>query len=82
VFLIFVPLINLSIMVPLTINGFGLRESLYLLLFAQIGLQQETAVAMSLLNTMVVMAAALPGGLLYSLYKREQDFGVPGEESS
>jgi YVTN family beta-propeller protein len=28
------------------------------------------------------MAAALPGGLLYSLYKREQDFGVPGEESS
>lgn len=75
-FLIFVPLINLSIMVPLTINGFGLRESLYLLLFAEIGLQQETAVALSLLNTLVIMLAALPGGLVYSMYKRREHFEV------
>lgn len=80
VFLIFVPLINLSIMVPLTINGFGLRESLYLLLFAEIGLQDEKAVALSLLNVIVVMAAALPGGVLYSLYKRQQDFHIPSDE--
>jgi uncharacterized protein (TIRG00374 family) len=89
VFLIFVPLINLSIMVPLTINGFGLRESLYLLLFAQIGLQQEKAVALSLLNTFVIMLAVLPGGLAYSFYKKTENFEqavdsskfqVPGSE--
>lgn len=73
-FLVFIPLINLSIMVPLTINGFGLRESLYFLLFTQIGLSEEQSVALSLLNTLVVMAAALPGGLFYSLYKREPGF--------
>ncbi len=79
VFLIFVPLINLSIMVPLTINGFGLRESLYLLFFTQIGLDQERAVALSLLAALVIMAAALPGGIIYSLYKRTEEFSFPGE---
>jgi len=71
VFLVFVPLINLSIMVPLTINGFGLRESIYLLLFSQTGLPEETAVALSLVSVSVVMASALPGGVLYVLYKRK-----------
>jgi hypothetical protein len=68
-------------MVPLTINGFGLRESLYLLLFAQIGLQQEKAVALSLLNTFVIMLAVLPGGLAYSFYKKQEDFGQVVEEA-
>lgn len=77
IFLVFIPLINLSIMVPLTINGFGLRESLYFLLFTQIGLQEEQAVALSLLNTFVVMLAALPGGVIYSLYKKQQRFEEP-----
>jgi uncharacterized protein (TIRG00374 family) len=81
VFLIFVPLINLSIMVPLTINGFGLRESLYLLLFAQIGLQEEKAVALSLLNTVVIMVAVLPGGLMYSFYKNKEDLNQVREEA-
>ena len=80
-FLIFVPLINLSIMVPLTINGFGLRESLYLLLFAEIGLQEEAAVALSLLNTLVIMLAALPGGFVYSMYKRRERFDPVLEEA-
>ena len=74
IFLVFIPLINLSIMVPLTINGFGLRESLYFLLFTTIGLEQEKAVALSLLNALVVMAAALPGGVVYSLFKKEERF--------
>ncbi len=73
-FLVFIPLINLSIMVPLTINGFGLREGLYFLLFTTIGLQQEKAVALSLLNAAVVMLAALPGGVVYSLFKKEEHY--------
>ncbi|MFQ5739742.1 MAG: lysylphosphatidylglycerol synthase transmembrane domain-containing protein [Acidobacteriota bacterium] len=74
VFLVFIPLINLSILVPLTINGFGLRESLYLLLFTQVGMGQERAVALSLLSTLAIAVAALPGGLIYSLYKKEEQF--------
>lgn len=72
VFLIFIPLINLSIMVPITINGFGLRENLYRLLFTELGIQDETAVALGFLQFIVLMIVALPGGLLYSLYKIER----------
>jgi uncharacterized protein (TIRG00374 family) len=72
VFLIFVPLINLSIMVPLTINGIGLRESLFYLLFSQIGLPAEMAVGLSLLTFFLYFMTAIPGLLVYSLYKKEE----------
>ncbi len=72
IFLIFVPLINLSIMVPLTINGIGLRESLFYLLFSQIGFPVEMAVSLSLVTFSVYLLTAIPGSILYSLYKREE----------
>ena len=72
VFLIFIPLINLSIMVPITINGFGLRESLYLLLFVELGTQDEIAVALGLLQFFIVMMVALPGGPIYGLFRAEE----------
>jgi uncharacterized protein (TIRG00374 family) len=72
VFLIFVPLINLSIMVPLTINGIGLRESLFYLLFSQIGLPVETAVSLSLVTFLLYLLTAIPGLIIYSLYKKEE----------
>lgn len=72
VFLVFIPLINLSVAVPITINGVGLREGIYFLLFSQIGVPMESAVTLSLLNLLVVALTALPGGIVYSLYKREE----------
>ncbi|MEE8461312.1 MAG: lysylphosphatidylglycerol synthase transmembrane domain-containing protein, partial [Acidobacteriota bacterium] len=72
IFMIFVPLINLSIMVPLTINGIGLRESLFYLLFSQIGLPVETAVSLSLVTFCLYLLTAIPGLILYSLYKKEE----------
>ena len=72
VFLIFVPLINLSIMVPLTISGIGLRESLFYLLFSQIGFPVEMAVGLSLLTFFLYFVTASPGLLVYSLYKKEE----------
>ena len=71
VFLIFIPLVNLSIMIPITINGLGLREGLYLLVFGELGTQHEMAVALGLLQFVIVMIVALPGGPIYSLYKAE-----------
>ncbi len=79
VFLVLVPIVNLSIMVPVTINGFGLREGLYVLLFTGLGVSREQAVALSLLNALVVMAAALPGGVVYSLYKKDPGFDAAVE---
>ena len=72
IFMIFVPLINLSMMVPLTINGIGLRESLFYLLFSQIGLPVETAVSLSLVTFFLYLLTAIPGLIIYSLYKKEE----------
>ncbi len=74
IFLIFIPVVNLTIMVPLTINGFGLREAVYYLLFKEIGLPVETAVTLSLLNFLVVALASIPGAVAYSFYKKEENF--------
>lgn len=74
IFLIFIPIVNLTIMIPLTINGFGLRESVYYLLFNQIGVAPEVAVTLSFLNFLIVTLSSLPGGVAYSLYKKEEDF--------
>lgn len=80
IFMIFVPLINLSIMVPLTINGIGLRESLFYLLFSQIGLPVETSVSLSLVTFSVYLLTAVPGLIIYSVYKKEEHLDeIPAE---
>jgi len=74
IFLIFIPIVNLSMAIPLTINGVGLRESVYYLLFSQIGVPVESAVTLGLLNFAVVAMTSLPGGIVYSFYKKEEEF--------
>ncbi|GAB4245953.1 MAG: lysylphosphatidylglycerol synthase transmembrane domain-containing protein [Acidobacteriota bacterium] len=83
-FLVFIPLVNLSVAVPLTINGMGVREAMYYFLFSSLGVGMETAVTLSLLNLAVVAATALPGGIVYSLYKGSAEFpaGLQVEENS
>lgn len=73
IFLIFIPVVNLAVAIPITINGVGLRESVYYLLFAELGVPMETSVALSILNLVIVAATSLPGGVVYSLYKKEID---------
>lgn len=73
IFFVFIPVINLSVTIPLSINGIGLRESAYTLLFTQLGVPMEKAFALSLINFLVVAMTSIPGGAVYSLYKRDED---------
>lgn len=62
-FLVFVPVIAILSAVPISINGVGVREAGYLLLFTQVGLSQEQAVSISLLYFgMTLVLGALGGG--------------------
>ena len=79
IFMIFIPIVNLSMAIPVTINGVGLRESVYYLLFSQIGVPVESAVTLGLLNFAVVAMTSLPGGIVYLLYKRDEDLGGTAE---
>jgi len=66
---VFVPLISLAGMIPVTINGLGVREGLYILLFGQLGAPTELAVSLALLFLAVTFFASLPGGIVYAFHR-------------
>lgn len=52
-------------MVPISINGFGVREAVFAFFFRRFGLPADAAVALSLVSTGMVMGLSLIGGLLF-----------------
>lgn len=52
-------------MVPLSINGFGVREAVFVYFFTRFGLPNESAIALSLLATLLVMLLSLAGGVVF-----------------
>lgn len=90
-----IPVISIFIMLPITINGHGLRELLLIAYFTQFGatipgsvapIEREIAIAFSLLMVTNDLVWAIPGGIVYffrfkSAPSRELDKGVPRPET-
>lgn len=64
-FFVFVPLLGLLMMLPITINGLGLREGAGILLFTRIGFLEEEAFLMEFLTYFVMVGISLIGGALF-----------------
>jgi uncharacterized membrane protein YbhN (UPF0104 family) len=62
---ILVPMATLLTMLPVSINGMGVREGAAVLLLAPLGVAEDTAVTLALLWFAVFLAASLLGGLVY-----------------
>lgn len=77
-YLIFIPIISVLLAIPLSINGFGIREGGYVFLFTQAGVAQSQAISMSLGFGAVVIITGLVGGLLY-LANNLLSLGAPQE---
>jgi hypothetical protein len=67
-------------MLPLTVNGLGVREALYILFFGRLGVPTELSVSLALLFLAVTFVASLPGGLVYAL-QRSPSFRATGERA-
>ena len=52
-------------MLPLSINGFGVREAVFAFFFRRFGLPIDAAVALSLVSTGLVMGLSLVGGVMF-----------------
>lgn len=63
-FLAFVPVIGILSAVPVSINGLGVREAGYVLLFTQVGLSQEQALSISLLYSGMMLILGALGGVV------------------
>jgi uncharacterized membrane protein YbhN (UPF0104 family) len=66
-YFVFVPILSLALMAPVSIGGLGVREGIAAVLFTQVGVDQALAVAFSLLVYAINRATGLFGGLLYLL---------------
>jgi uncharacterized protein (TIRG00374 family) len=60
-FFVFVPLLSLAMIPPITINGLGIREGLGILLFSQAGIGQTDAFAIEFLTYVVSVSVSLLG---------------------
>ncbi len=76
---VFVPVISLAGMLPVSVNGLGIREALYLLLFGRIGTPPDVAVSMAVLYFAVTLTASLPGGVVYALQRGPRRLTTTGE---
>jgi uncharacterized protein (TIRG00374 family) len=62
---VLVPLSFIVQMVPVSVNGFGVREATFTVYFARIGLPAESALALSFIGAVLIMAFSLSGAICY-----------------
>lgn len=61
-----VPLSTLAAMLPVSLNGLGIRESMYVLLLSSLGVAREQAATLALLVLGVALTSAAVGGLMFT----------------
>jgi uncharacterized protein (TIRG00374 family) len=66
-FWIFVPITSVITMIPVSLNGLGVREMGYVALFTQAGVPEQVAFSMSLSFYAFTVISGLIGGVLYIL---------------
>ncbi|HUI24659.1 MAG TPA: lysylphosphatidylglycerol synthase transmembrane domain-containing protein [Candidatus Kryptonia bacterium] len=68
-FLIFVPVVNILGMLPISFSGIGVREGGYVVALTSIGVDRELAVALGLLGSAVALATGVASGLVFVMNK-------------
>ncbi|MCK4822914.1 flippase-like domain-containing protein, partial [bacterium] len=65
-FFLFVPIISVLTMLPISLNGIGIREGAFVFFFTKVGISSAQALSMSILTYTIVLLASLIGGLIYA----------------
>jgi glycosyltransferase 2 family protein len=61
-----VPLCTLVQVVPISFNGWGVRESLFVVYFAQVGLTRDSALAFSVVGAGLIVMLSLSGAFVWA----------------
>ncbi|MBI3732325.1 MAG: flippase-like domain-containing protein [Chloroflexi bacterium] len=78
-FFLYVPIISTLLLLPISLNGLGVREGAYVLLFASAGVSSASAASMSLAFWAITVAAGLAGGALYAMQGARGAFRIRAE---
>lgn len=76
-----IPIISAVSMLPVSINGLGIREASYVVLFAPFGIKASQAITLSMLFFIVVLVVSLIGGLLFITDQAKGDYFVQAESN-
>ena len=68
--LVIITLISVITMIPVSLNGLGVREASYVLFFQSIGVPEGIALSVSLLFFFLVTISSLIGGLFWLMERR------------
>ena len=64
-FYIFIPLLGLVMILPISLNGLGVREGTGILLFTTVGFSDERALLLEFITYVVMVAVSIIGGVLF-----------------
>jgi glycosyltransferase 2 family protein len=73
VYLVYIPLILLVMLLPVTFNGIGTSQAAFVWSFGQAGVDAGSAFALSILFVALGIVGNLPGGFLYAVGERQPD---------
>ena len=64
-YFIFIPIVHLILIIPITISGFGLREGTYIEIFKFYGISASAAVSFSFIDVVFQLVVGLVGAVIY-----------------
>lgn len=64
-FYVFIPLLGLVMVLPISLNGLGVREGTGILLFTTVGLSSEQALLLEFITYVVMVVVSLTGGVFF-----------------
>ena len=73
-FFLFFPIITVISMLPISINGLGIREGINVYLFTQVGVANSQALSLSLSWFLMVMVISLLGGFVFVFRKGQESY--------
>jgi uncharacterized protein (TIRG00374 family) len=68
-YFIFIPIVHLILLIPVTINGLGLREGAYLEIFKYYGISSAAAISFSWIDLAFMLIVGILGGIIYVFRK-------------
>ncbi len=71
-FFLFLPIINIVSMIPISLGGLGLREGISVYLFQKIGVESSHALGLSLAWFLIILLTSLIGGAIFALRNADQ----------
>ena len=78
---VYVPLISVAVVTfPISFNGLGVRESLFILFFGMVGYTMEESIAMAFVNLIAIWIVSIFGGILV-LFSKEHIRDIRSENS-